>query len=192
MRRTLTMDLKKKLRGIFSLSAASAALVQNSALANPPSPAQSFRPPPLDKPESTQPAPEKLVLEQADRMEIDKLYAGHSSHASHASHYSGTGATYDNSGTIGTTPAPNYSYSAPAAQTNPAPAYTASQPVVHKDDPDYAARLLETKKEWADEGLPSYQYEIGMMYLTGNGLEKDEKKGRNYIELAARQGFPDA
>jgi hypothetical protein len=63
---------------------------------------------------------------------------------------------------------------------------------VHKDDPDYAARLLATKIEWADEGLPSYQYEIGMMYLTGNGLEKDENKGRDYIGRAAHQGFPDA
>jgi len=192
MRRTLTMDLKKKLRGIFSLSAASAAFIQNSVLANSkPSEHNSLRSS-VDKPQSVQPAPDKLVFEQADQDKIAKLYAGHTSHSSHSSHYSGSGSS-SYSGSGGSTPAPYTGYSVPAApQPAPPITYAVPQPAVHKDDPGYAARLLETKKQWADEGLPSYQYEIGMMYLTGNGLEKDEPKGWKYIGLAAAQGYEDA
>ena len=187
------MDLKKKLRGIFSLSTAAAAVVQNSASAHS-SMLQSPGAQEIDSPQSLQPGPEKLIFRPADQ--IEKLYVGHSSHASHASHashYSGSGNSYDSSGSTYTTPAPNNNYSTPIIPATPPATYTQpAQPVAHKDDPDYAARLLAAKIEWADEGLPSYQYEVGMMYLTGNGLEKDESKGKDYIGRAAHQGFSDA
>ncbi len=48
--------------------------------------------------------------------------------------------------------------------------------------------LLAWQKKRAEEGSDNAQYELGMRYMTGNGVEQDEKQGREWIEKAAKNG----
>jgi TPR repeat protein len=55
------------------------------------------------------------------------------------------------------------------------------------DREDYATAL----KEWeilAEEGDPSSQYNLGVMYRMGNGVAKDDKEAVKWYRLAAYQG----
>ena len=55
------------------------------------------------------------------------------------------------------------------------------------DREDYATAL----KEWkilADEGDPSSQYNLGVMYRMGKGVAKDDKEAAKWYRLAAYQG----
>jgi hypothetical protein len=40
----------------------------------------------------------------------------------------------------------------------------------------------------AEKGSPSAQYDLGMRYLKGDGVQQDEEIGRSWLEKAARQG----
>lgn len=51
---------------------------------------------------------------------------------------------------------------------------------------------LESVKQQAQKGFAPSQYSLGVRYLTGNGLEKDEQKGRALLEASADQGYPKA
>lgn len=46
--------------------------------------------------------------------------------------------------------------------------------------------------EWAKLGSSSAQYALGMRYLKGDGVPRDEATGRTWLEKAAKQGNPDA
>jgi TPR repeat protein len=49
-------------------------------------------------------------------------------------------------------------------------------------------QLLEFQKQNAAKGMPESQYSLGMRYLNGIGVEKDEKKANEYLEKSAAQG----
>ena len=50
-------------------------------------------------------------------------------------------------------------------------------------------RTIEFQKKRAAEGSPSAQYELGMRYLKGDGVEKDEAAGMKLLEESARQDY---
>lgn len=52
--------------------------------------------------------------------------------------------------------------------------------------------LIKYHRQRAEAGSESAQYELGMRYLAGNGVEKNEKLGREWLEKAAKQGNPKA
>jgi TPR repeat protein len=53
-------------------------------------------------------------------------------------------------------------------------------------------RVVEFEKEQAEAGSPTYQYALGLRYLTGDGLEKDLPTARSWFEKAAKNGNKDA
>ena len=50
-------------------------------------------------------------------------------------------------------------------------------------------KTIEFQKKRAEEGSPSAQYELGMRYLKGDGLDKDVETGRKWIEKSAAQDY---
>lgn len=103
-----------------------------------------------------------------------------------------------------TRPAPGPSQPAPApapapVQPAPQPVYraapTAVAPSAPVDPAKVAAQkskserdLLEWQKKRAEAGSDNAQYELGVRYLTGNGVDKDEKVGMEWLTKAAKSG----
>lgn len=50
-------------------------------------------------------------------------------------------------------------------------------------------KTIEFQKKRAAEGSPSAQYELGLRYLNGDGVEKDEAAGMKLLEESARQDY---
>jgi TPR repeat protein len=50
-------------------------------------------------------------------------------------------------------------------------------------------KTIEFQKKRAAEGSPSAQYELGLRYLHGDGLEKNEAEGRKWIEKSAKKDY---
>jgi len=53
-------------------------------------------------------------------------------------------------------------------------------------------KTIEFQKKRAAEGSPSAQYELGLRYLNGDGLEKNEAEGRKWIEQSAKNDHTQA
>ena len=68
----------------------------------------------------------------------------------------------------------------PAAPSDPAKAKSASDEAVRK--------TVEFQKKRAEEGSSVAQYDLGVRYLKGDGVEKDEAAGKKWIEKAAKDG----
>jgi len=97
-------------------------------------------------------------------------------------------------------PPPARQPTAPPAATRP-PAVAPAQPAVavvpapvdpEKEKAKQAEALkktIEFQKKRAEEGSPSAQYELGMRYLKGDGLDKDVETGRKWIEKSAAQDY---
>jgi TPR repeat protein len=53
---------------------------------------------------------------------------------------------------------------------------------------------LASARDWyqkaADQGNAPARYNLGNMYLTGRGVDKDAAKGLALVEASAKQGFP--
>jgi hypothetical protein len=49
-------------------------------------------------------------------------------------------------------------------------------------------RILESQQRRAADGLPSSQFDLGLRYLTGNGVEQNPELAREWIEKAAEAG----
>ena len=50
-------------------------------------------------------------------------------------------------------------------------------------------KTIEFQKKRAAEGSPSAQYELGLRYLRGDGVDKDETAGMKLLEQSARQDY---
>ncbi len=50
-------------------------------------------------------------------------------------------------------------------------------------------KTVEFQKKRAAEGSPSAQYELGVRYLTGDGVETDEAAGLKLLEESAKQDY---
>ena len=53
-------------------------------------------------------------------------------------------------------------------------------------------KVLENQKRLAEKGYPSSQFDLGMRYLTGDGVEKDLGLARQWLEKAAQNGHSQA
>lgn len=91
--------------------------------------------------------------------------------------------------------------------TNPAPAPAPAPPVIVTQvvvrvvqpppDPEKVKaqkaellrRVVDFQKRRAEEGSESAQYELGLRYLKGDGVEKDEPAGRKWLALASKHGY---
>jgi len=49
--------------------------------------------------------------------------------------------------------------------------------------------MIEFQKKRAAEGSPSAQYELGLRYLAGDGVEQDEAAGMKLLEQSAAQDY---
>jgi TPR repeat protein len=87
--------------------------------------------------------------------------------------------------TVPATPAqarPNTSTAAkPAASVDTAKSVTAKDQATRK--------TIEFQKRRAEEGSATAQYDLGMRYLKGDGVEQNEAKGRELLEASAKNGF---
>ena len=54
------------------------------------------------------------------------------------------------------------------------------------------AKIIAFQKKNAADGLPSAQFDLGMRFLTGNGVEKNPATARKWLEAAAKQGHTQA
>ena len=56
--------------------------------------------------------------------------------------------------------------------------------------------VYEKAAEWftsaAEQGLPESQYNLGILYYDGNGVEKSRDKAREYLVQAAEQDYQKA
>jgi hypothetical protein len=55
-----------------------------------------------------------------------------------------------------------------------------------------AQRVVKWQMDQAEKGYPSAQCSLGLRYLKGDGVPKDEKLGREWLEKAAAQGDGEA
>ena len=76
-------------------------------------------------------------------------------------------------------PSPNNA--AVPAPPPPADAEKAKQEALRK--------TIEFQKKRAAEGSPSAQYELGLRYLKGDGVDKDEAAGMKLLEESAKQDY---
>jgi TPR repeat protein len=84
---------------------------------------------------------------------------------------------------------------APAPATAPAqppgpyvkPNYN-SPPATDAEKAEAEKKLLNYQKMRAEAGSDNAQYEMGMRYLTGKGVEQDETQAKAWFEKAAKQG----
>jgi TPR repeat protein len=53
-------------------------------------------------------------------------------------------------------------------------------------------RTVAFEKEQAAAGSPTFQYELGVRYLTGDGVEPDLTEAKNWLTKAAKNGNKDA
>src|SRR5262249_23555133 len=100
-------------------------------------------------------------------------------------------------------PPPNNTPPAPAPAAKPAPAQPAAPATATNlavptppppADPEKAKqetlkRTIEFLKKRVTEGSPSGEYELGLHYLKGEGVEKDEAKGRELLEQSAKNDY---
>jgi len=54
---------------------------------------------------------------------------------------------------------------------------------------DTLKKTIEFQKKRAAEGSPSAQYELGLRYLTGDGVEKNEAEGMKLLDQSADQDY---
>lgn len=50
-------------------------------------------------------------------------------------------------------------------------------------------KTVEFQKKRASEGSESAQYELGLRYLKGDGVDKDPAEGRKWLALSAKNGY---
>lgn len=87
--------------------------------------------------------------------------------------------------------APTTQATAPGAVAAPS-GVPAAVPVVvettRKADPGLEDRIINFQRQNAISGNRSAQYDLGMRYLKGDGLEQDLKEARHWLQLAAKNG----
>lgn len=81
----------------------------------------------------------------------------------------------------------------PAGGVAPAnPPQRVITPVVPEKTPEQKAKLLqktiEFQKKRAEAGSPTSQYDLGMRYLNGDGLEKNPELAKKWLKAAATNG----
>ncbi|MEO7676533.1 MAG: SEL1-like repeat protein [Verrucomicrobiota bacterium] len=84
---------------------------------------------------------------------------------------------------------PSPTSTAPAAAPVAVPVVTNVVPEKTKEQKaEMVRKTVEFQKKRAEAGAPTAQYDLALRYLTGNGVEKDPKLGRKWLETAATNG----
>lgn len=74
-----------------------------------------------------------------------------------------------------------------AAPAQPGAKAAAPAPA-RKADPEREQRVINFQRQNAVSGNPSSQYDLGMRYVKGAGVEKDDKQAMEWLKLAAQNG----
>jgi hypothetical protein len=61
-------------------------------------------------------------------------------------------------------------------------------PVVRREDPEREQRIINFQRQNAISGNPSSQYDLGMRYVKGDGVEQDDKQALEWLKLSAKSG----
>ncbi len=77
---------------------------------------------------------------------------------------------------------------APAPGSVATPAPVAVPAPVRPVDPERDQRILNFQRQNAASGNPSAQYDLGMRYLRGNGVEQDDVQAMEWLKLASQNG----
>jgi hypothetical protein len=84
---------------------------------------------------------------------------------------------------------PTPARTAPAATPPAAPVQPYVAPEKTQEEKDAILRkTIEFQKQRAEAGSPSSQYDLGMRYLTGDGLEKDPDLAKKWLTAASTNG----
>ncbi len=82
---------------------------------------------------------------------------------------------------------------APARVAAPAvPAKPVDKSKLAAEKEEAKQQLVAYQKERAEQGSARSQYDVGLRYLTGDGVEPDGKVGREWLKKSAAQGNDDA
>ena len=186
-----------KLRGILSLSAASAALLQSAVLTEGQSAEISAESNMMPGGQITAKT-DKLIIEPAHQKELLQLYAAHTSHASHSSHVSGASdSTIITPYYPPTTPPITYPTTPPPPPPpQPIPAVQASVSTNAVSSTNSTVSEAAKKSAHIDDltkqaaaGNSYAQYSLGICYLYGSdGAKQNTEKAKMLLELAAVQG----
>ena len=90
------------------------------------------------------------------------------------------------------TPASRPAPTPPAAVPSPNNAAVPAPPPpadAEKAKQEALRKTIEFQKKRAAEGSPSAQYELGLRYLKGDGVDKDEAAGMKLLEESAKQDY---
>lgn len=87
-------------------------------------------------------------------------------------------------------PAPARPGAAPGAAVRPATPVDAAKIKEHQSQTE--KNLVEYQLKRAEAGSGHAQYELGVRYLTGKGVEKDEKLARKWLQKSAQGKNPNA
>ncbi len=94
---------------------------------------------------------------------------------------------YNNNQGKATTPAPGTT-NAPA-MVMAAPPGPAVDPEKERSEKEATVkRTVDFQKMRAEHGSPSAQYDLGVRYMTGDGVDKDLPEARKWLEAAAKNG----
>ncbi len=86
-------------------------------------------------------------------------------------------------------PAPPPRPAAVAPTVAPAAILTNAVPEKTKEQKDEILRkTIEFQKKKAEEGAPTAQYDLGMRYLSGDGVEKDLDLAKKWLNASATNG----
>ncbi len=77
---------------------------------------------------------------------------------------------------------------APAQPGAKTAAPVAAPAPARKSDPEREQRIINFQRQNAVSGNPSSQYDLGMRYVKGDGVEKDDKQAMEWLKLAAQNG----
>ena len=64
--------------------------------------------------------------------------------------------------------------------------------VISATKEEQEVKIIAFQKKNAADGLPSAQFDLGMRFLTGNGVEKNPATARKWLAAAAKQGHSEA
>lgn len=74
----------------------------------------------------------------------------------------------------------------------PAPPLRVDPEKAKREKEELVKRTISFQMKRAEQGSPSAQYELGLRYLTGDGLEKDEALALKWLQKSAKSGYSPA
>ncbi len=83
-------------------------------------------------------------------------------------------------------PSPQQPSQPTAAKPPPAPVVREKS---QQEKDEITRKTVAFQKQRAEAGAASAQYDLGVRYLTGDGVEKDPETARKWIEASAKQGY---